>query len=832
MKSFPFTRLEPPRAVPFGSVVALGLLLLLASGLRAATPPRKHYDIPAGDAAQTLKQFVDQSGEQVIFLVDKVRGVTTRAVRGEFEARAALERMLEGTELYVIQDGPSRALVVNRGAPKPRPPPHPPPPPGPDTGHAGSPPGTATAPPAPPDEVVRLPTFTIASARDDSYVGREALSTTRTGVELLDLPQSVKVINRALLDDLSPGRLIDTLKYVGGGQAGNINFADDRFTLRGFASPADIGDFVDGFRGKTDSNTELAIIERLEIIKGPSAIFVANGPVGGVINKIIKGPVSYPLGSLRLQTGLFDANRAELDLGGPVTADGRWLYRFVAAGQYSDGWYDRAYAHRLALAPSLAYEFSATSRLTVKYNYLLYRFSSYNGLPFDERTGRMLALDRQQHFGEDAPLNWRKDVVHRVFVEYTNRLNEHLALRLAGFANYNNAARIESVNGSSIPVTFLPGELISRSTTAQDRRHYRYQFQFDTVSTFSTGPLAHRLLVGGELANAPDLVASFAGSSSPVDPYHLHFPGVVTVNSTAPSSYLKTDNQQAKAFALETVSLAGGRLQLSAGLSEVRATTWSENRLARTTTPRLSLNQALHQYGAVFQARPGFAVFYGYNENFAPNFLNGRVLPSQLGQQHEVGIKAGLLAGRLQMNLAWFDISQANVPVLSFPQTTPPTFVLVPGQTSRGVDGDITLQAAAHLDLIFTFADMNAVARSQPNSAAPVLINPVNNVAERTLGLWARYKFTSDTIKGLSAGLGLSHLSRRAITSNNNAVVYGWLDPFTLVDLALAYERGAFRYALNIDNLFDTAYEAAVRNQSILVPGMGTNVKASVTWKF
>ncbi|ACB76782.1 TonB-dependent siderophore receptor [Opitutus terrae] len=830
MTPSPFTHPRRPRPFRFGSAVILGWLLLLAAGLHAATAPHKHYEIPAGDAAQTLKQFVEQSGEQVIFLVDKVRGVTTRAVRGEFDARAALDRMLEGTELYVIQDEPSRALVVNRGARKPRPPPHPPPQPGPGARHERTPPGSTAN--APPDEVVRLPTFTIASARDDSYVGKEALSTTRTGVELLDLPQSVKVINRAFLDDLSPGLLIDTLKYVGGGQAGNINFADDRFTLRGFASPADIGDFVDGFRGKTDSNTESAIIERLEIIKGPSAIFVANGPVGGVINKVIKGPVSYHLGSLRLQTGLFDAHRAELDLGGPITADGKWLYRFVAAGQYSNGWYDRTYAHRLALAPSLAYVFSATSRLTVKYNYLLYRFSSYNGLPFDERTGRMLALERQQHFGEAAPLNGRKDVVHRVFAEYTNRLNEHLALRLAGFANYNNAARIESVNGSSIPVTFAPGQLIPRSTTAQDRRHYRYQLQLDTVSTFSTGPLAHRLLVGGELADAPDIVASFAGTSSPIDPDHLHFPGIVAVDTAAPSSYLKTNNRQAKAFVLETVSLAEGRLQLSAGASHVRAGTWSENRLAHTTTPKLRLNQALHQYGVVLKPRPGLAVFYGYNENFAPNFLNGRVLPSQLGQQHEVGLKTDLFTGRLQMNLAWFDISQANVPVLSFPQTTPPTFVLVPGQTSRGFDGDITFQAARNLDLIFTFADLNADARSQANSAAPVLINPVNNVAERTLGLWARYKFTNDRLDGLSLGLGLSHLSRRAITSNNNAVVYGWLDPFTLVDLALAYERGAFRYALNIDNVFNTEYEASVRNPSILVPGMDTNLKASVTWKF
>src|SRR5690606_27382149 len=123
-------------------------------------------------------------------------------------------------------------------------------------------------------------------------------------------------------------------------------------------------------------------------------------------------------------------------------------------------------------------------------------------LPFDERTGHMLAIDRQQHFGEDSPLNWRKDVVHRVFLEYTNRFNDVLAMRLGAFNNFNHAARIESVHGTSIPANYVNGAPINRSTTAQDREHDRRQLQLDFVATFDTGPASHRLLVGGELADA------------------------------------------------------------------------------------------------------------------------------------------------------------------------------------------------------------------------------------------------------------------------------------------------------------------------------------------
>jgi len=802
------------------------LFLLAAFALPApgrADEARQPFNLPAGEATQTLKRFAQQSGREILYPVEQVRGVQTKPVQGDFTVLEAVTRMLEGTVLRATQDPQTGALSVTRRPAPDEPRPAPPPPPAGQSGAAV----TENA-----DRVVHLPAFSVTSARDDSYVGREALSTTRTGVALLDLPQSVKVLNRPFIDDINPTLVVDMLKYVGGGQAGNINFADDRFTMRGFNSPADIGDFVDGFRAKIDSNTDTAILERLEIIKGPSAIFVANGPVGGVINKVTKSPVSYEVRTLKAQVGLFDANRAELDVGGPVTADGKLLYRLVIAGQDSDGWYDHTYTQRLILAPSLSYGFNPQSRITLKYFYFDFNFSSYNGLPFDERTGKVIAIDRQATFSEDDPLNWRKDIVHRFTLEYTNRFNEHLAMRVGGFHGYNHASRLESVNGSSIPANFVNGTLLPRNTTAQDREHYRSYLQGDLVGSFTTGPVAHRLLVGGELADTPDNVASFAGSSSPVDPFNLRFPGTVAVNFANPASSLRTNNRQQKVFALETASFLQERLQLSLGGSHINAETSSYNKLTGLSSARLKLSADLLQYGAVFKPVPGVSVFYGYNENFAPNFLNGLVLPSQLGRQEEFGIKAELLDSRLAFNLAHFDIQQENVPVLSFPQTSPPTYVLVPGQSSKGVDGDVSYQMNDNLSIVFTFAFLDAEARTQANTGAPVVVQPVNNVAETTYGLWTRYKFTEGALNGLAVGVGLSHLGKRAITSNNNATLYGWLDPYTVCDLMLSYVRGPVRYGLNVDNLFNTSYEAAVRNQSVIVAGMGTNVKASVTWRF
>jgi len=86
----------------------------LAGALFAAEPVRQTFDVPAGEASATLRQFADQSGQTVVYLVDTVRGIRTSTVKGDFTARDALNRMLAGTELVLVQDEKSGALTIKR----------------------------------------------------------------------------------------------------------------------------------------------------------------------------------------------------------------------------------------------------------------------------------------------------------------------------------------------------------------------------------------------------------------------------------------------------------------------------------------------------------------------------------------------------------------------------------------------------------------------------------------------------------------------------------------------------------------------------------------------
>jgi outer membrane receptor protein involved in Fe transport len=89
--------------------LSLALLALTAS---AADGTRKNYTLPSGDAAATLKAFSQQSGEQIVYPVEAVRGVQTKPVTGDLTAREALQRMVQGTDLTVVEDAKTGALAV------------------------------------------------------------------------------------------------------------------------------------------------------------------------------------------------------------------------------------------------------------------------------------------------------------------------------------------------------------------------------------------------------------------------------------------------------------------------------------------------------------------------------------------------------------------------------------------------------------------------------------------------------------------------------------------------------------------------------------------------
>ena len=89
---------------------ALAALLALTLAASAQAPATKSFNVPADLATNAIKAFSGQSGVEVLMPTDAVKGVRTHAVAGEMTPRAALEKMVAGTGLTVIQDEKTGAL--------------------------------------------------------------------------------------------------------------------------------------------------------------------------------------------------------------------------------------------------------------------------------------------------------------------------------------------------------------------------------------------------------------------------------------------------------------------------------------------------------------------------------------------------------------------------------------------------------------------------------------------------------------------------------------------------------------------------------------------------
>jgi TonB-dependent receptor len=89
------------------------VLALPARAMEAA----RLFDVPAGDAAETLPLAARQGGLEIIFFAETVRGVQTPAIRGEWPPRTALERLIAGTGLVFVDDPQVHTITVRRQSP-------------------------------------------------------------------------------------------------------------------------------------------------------------------------------------------------------------------------------------------------------------------------------------------------------------------------------------------------------------------------------------------------------------------------------------------------------------------------------------------------------------------------------------------------------------------------------------------------------------------------------------------------------------------------------------------------------------------------------------------
>lgn len=287
----PLTGLTGRRFVRLACLAAFcGWLALSAS--HAAEEVRKLFNVPAGPAETTLKQFSEQSGHGVIFVTSAVQGIETRAVQGELAVREALDLMITGTPLAVTQDAKTGAFAIKR-----------------DNDPNGSGAELATSSDRPvnrnADGTLKLDNYDVHSARINGPVNQTIFKTTETGAFNYD------VISRVDIDRMGVTSMEELLRFVPQtsdyganslqGQVANpqspggATFQNSEVKLRGFSS-LQTSILVNGRRlqrgnltaGPDLSRIPVAAIERIEILPSSASAIYGGGAIGGAINIVLR----------------------------------------------------------------------------------------------------------------------------------------------------------------------------------------------------------------------------------------------------------------------------------------------------------------------------------------------------------------------------------------------------------------------------------------------------------------------------------------------------------------------------------------------------------------
>lgn len=209
---------------------------------------------------------------------------------------------------------------------------------------------------------------TLDNVRVVAPIAADAGSATKTSTRLIEIPQSISVIDARQLQDRGVHGVEEAVWFTAGAQGGGYgpDTRSDWLLVRGF-TPAR---YLDGLALPEGSGTGITRIEpygleRIEVLKGPASVNYGAMPPGGLLNYASKRPAAGTPNEVEVQAGGDDLRQAAFDIGGVLSDEGRLRYRLTALARNSDTPVDYIHDDRYYVAPALTWTPDDANTFTV-----------------------------------------------------------------------------------------------------------------------------------------------------------------------------------------------------------------------------------------------------------------------------------------------------------------------------------------------------------------------------------------------------------------------------------------------------------------------------------
>ena len=647
----------------------------------------------------------------------------------------------------------------------------------------------------------------------NTYAVGESDSATRIKASLLEIPLSVKAVTHDVLVDQNVTDVNDAFKNAPEVTAQVGYLRPNYYLMRGFYGL----NYRDGIREPIDGTVTINPfeLERIEVLKGPSSILYGKGDPGGVINFQSKRPASAFGGQAIVNSGSNSMRRGDFDITGALTERlaGRLILSTSDANSYRAEVTDKS----LYVNPSLRFDANAKNSLWLTGEYVSDDAVPDQGV-FLRPGGVVPAFSTRSRFFGD-PTDRSKITSSRLQGEYQMQVSPTWTFRAVAGTQRNHQKQLDRTytlidSGPTGYAGLLPPNLLYQIHDSETPNRKHYTGRVENFFTIDSGSMRHQLLVGADYRDETESIPQRILDHDLLD--YTTGQRMTSIFGLPIGAGLFFDQKTDTHFEGKDLGIAAQDLiELGSNWNILAGVRYERDRVTSTRTGYQLLNAVLGgtpvsldafpdaatsnnvapRLGVLYRITPETSVYGSYLSSFispVPGQLTkqGNPLKPERAGQWELGFKTAIVPQRLMGTIAAYQITKRDAFVFY------PLYAENAGrERSRGLELDLTGAITPEINLTAGYSYIDQVFLQ----GDPALVgNTREGVPKNSYNLWAAYN--PRALRGLTFGAGVYSIGEVWANFTNTAKLSG----YTIVDAMAAYQYGAWRAQVNLNNLGNT----------------------------
>ncbi|MEH6762985.1 MAG: TonB-dependent receptor [Aequorivita antarctica] len=624
------------------------------------------------------------------------------------------------------------------------------------------------------------------------------------------------------------------------------------YSLRGFSVQPQL---VNGLPGLTNGTINPANVERIEVLKGPSATLFGNAvsSYGGLINVVTKKPYVGTGGGLSFTSGTYGLNQIIGDFNTALSKEDNLYFRINTAYTTEQSFQDAGFRKSFFVAPSLSYK--VNNRLS---------FSLYAEITQAEQTNpTFLFLNRSaptqannlEELGYNNKLSFTSNDLtlknpnqnYRIEMDYklsdtwqSQTLLSKSATSTTGYYSY------------LFDYGILGNDTFSRFINKQNANTQTTDIQQNFIGDFKIASLRNRVVIGLDYFNATQTDNgtgyAFYGNITPeggangdnpftpeveTDLYPLSTAGVDAVLASQAVGNNKSKYHIYSLYASDVLNITD-QLSAMVGLRLDRFDNEGD-----ITTPDDDFDQTTlsPKFGLLYQPIANkLAVFANYQNGFtnvAPQLVGNpdegpqtlKTFDPEQANQLEFGLKTNLFNNRLNTTVSYYDIKVKDR-VITDPSS--PFNKIQGGEVvSKGFEIEINANPISGLNIRAGYSNNDSETTKSDNTE---ILNrrPLEAGPETLYNFWTSYEFQKGKLDGFGIGAGFNGASE-SFAINYESTGEFILPNYTIINASVFYQANKYRIGLKLNNALNEEY---YKGWSTINPQMPRSLLANISYKF